>query len=243
MTIILASASPRRRDLLRQVGLEPVIIPADIDEAITETDPAEKVKKLSYLKAEAVAERLSREAAQGPEGSVARIAYGNNAIRPAQGKYIILAADTVVAIDGAILGKPKTHEEAHSMISSLQGRIHSVFTGVTLLLPACSSADDPAAPDFFNARNSADPAPTAAKAGSCAAGTADTFAVETRVHVRSMTEGEIRAYADSAEPMDKAGSYGIQGAFAAYIEGIEGDYTNVVGLPLCEVMQRLSPLL
>lgn len=199
MKIILASASPCRRDILRQVGIEPVIVPSDIDENIDETDPAEKVKKLSMLKAEAVAELLPMRPFP---------AAGDDMTRSACECDIILAADTVVTIDGEILGKPKSHEEAYHMISRLQGRAHSVFTGVSLLLPGRKP---------------------------------DTFAVETRVSVRPMTEEEIRAYSDSAEPMDKAGAYGIQGAFAAYISSIVRDYYNVVGLPICEVMKRLRP--
>ncbi len=224
MHLILASASPRRRDILRQVGIEPVIIPADIDENITETDPAEKVKKLSKLKAEAVEAALQKN----PERLTIGVKTSGISNARTACQFAILAADTVVAIDGDILGKPASHDEAFTMISRLQGHAHSVFTGVTLLLP-----------DNANTVGT----PSRAETAKSLRGTgyrADTFAVETRVHVRPMTEAEIRAYADSEEPMDKAGAYGIQGAFAAYISGIEGDYYNVVGLPISEVMRRMQ---
>ena len=122
----------------------------------------------------------------------------------------VIGADTVVASGGRILGKPGSHEEAADMIRQLAGRTHEVYTGVTVMEVAGDSMH--------------------IKTG---------FAEETKVHVLPMTEEEILAYADLDEPMDKAGAYGIQGAFAAFISGIEGDYTNVVGLPASRLYHAL----
>ncbi len=181
--VILASNSPRRRELLRQIGVEPEIRPSKIEEKVTAQTPEEVVMELSLQKAEDVAEG-------------------------AQAGALILGADTVVAVDGKILGKPESHEEAADMIRLIQGRAHEVYTGVTLI---CKE-----------------------ETGS----RGRTFAEKTQVLVYPMTEEEIKAYADSDEPMDKAGAYGIQGRFAAYIEGIHGDYNNVVGLPVGRVYQE-----
>lgn len=186
-TIILASNSPRRRELLRQIGVEPEIRPSRIEEKVTAQTPEEVVMELSLQKAEDVAEG-------------------------AQAGALILGADTVVAVDGRILGKPGSHEEAAEMIRLIQGRAHEVYTGVTLI---CKE-----------------------ETGS----RGRTFAEKTQVLVYPMTEEEIKAYADSDEPMDKAGAYGIQGRFAAYIEGIHGDYNNVVGLPVGRVYQEWKNL-
>lgn len=183
--IILASASPRRRDLLQQVGITPEIIPADVEEVITSTQPEQVVMELSAQKAKAVAGQLA--------GSGQNVA--------------VLGADTVVAADGRILGKPKDRQEAVQMLELLSGRSHQVYTGVTLV-----------------DGNS---------------GKTKTFAEKTLVQVAPLTTQQIEAYVDTGEPMDKAGAYGIQGLFAAYIEGISGDYNNVVGLPVGRVCREL----
>ena len=125
---------------------------------------------------------------------------------------IVIGADTVVAAGGRILGKPGSHEEAFEMIRSFQGSAHQVFTGVTLIL--CREKEN----------------------------IIRSFAEQTDVHVYPMTQEEIRAYAESEEPMDKAGAYGIQGHFAAFIKGIDGDYNNVVGLPVGRVYQELKQM-
>ena len=150
--------------------------------------PCEVVLELSAQKAEDIA-------AKSPVGS------------------IILGADTVVASEGKILGKPKSHQEAAEMIAGLQGKQHEVYTGVTLIL---RTEDGMEGTSFYE---------------------------KTEVRVFPMTLEEIQEYADSEEPMDKAGAYGIQGKFAAYIQGISGDYTNVVGLPVGRVCQELKKLL
>lgn len=182
--IILASASPRRRELLHQIDLEPEIIPSAIEEKITKTEPDLVVMELSEQKAMDVAETC--------RGT----------------KAFVIGADTVVAFGGSILGKPHSEEEAFEMISSLQGNTHQVYTGVTVI--------------------------------DCQTGARETFAERTEVQVYPMEDGEIRNYIATKEPMDKAGAYGIQGRFAAYIQGIHGDYNNVVGLPVGRVYQTLK---
>ena len=184
--VILASASPRRQELLRQVGIEPKVEPSQLEEVITSRDPAQVVMELSGQKAADIAEKH-----RGENG-------------------VIIGADTVVAADGVILGKPKDRADAIKMIGMLQGRSHQVFTGVTLI--------------------------------EAVSGRTITFYEKTDVHVYPMTQEQINSYADTGEPMDKAGAYGIQGSFAAYIRGIEGDYTNVVGLPVGRVCQELMKL-
>ena len=182
--IILASASPRRRELLEQIGVDFEVIPSNAEEVITSREPGEVVKELSYQKAEDVASGIS-------EG-------------------IIIGSDTIVYHDGRIMGKPSDRDEAREMLRNIQGNTHSVFTGVTVIVKENGKS-------------------------SC-----DTFFRETKVHVYPMTEQEIEKYLDTGEPMDKAGAYGIQGKFAAWIEAIEGDYNTVVGLPVSSLWQVLK---
>lgn len=186
--IILASASPRRKELLEQIGVAFTVIPSKGAETVTKTAPSDIVEELAQQKAESVA---------------AQVADG-----------IIIGADTVVCQDGKIMGKPKDHEDAHRMLQQLQGEMHSVFTGVTLIVKENGEVKD-----------------------------RQTFSQETRVYVCAMTEEEIGQYIASGEPMDKAGAYGIQGRFAAYVDSIEGDYNNVVGLPVSAVWQELKQYL
>lgn len=180
--IILASASPRRRELLAQAGFLFEVKVSDAEETIMETEPSKIVEELAQRKAEAVA--VSEENA------------------------IVIGADTIVAAEGKILGKPRSREEAFSMLSMLQGRVHQVYTGVALI--------------------------------SKEAGTErrQVFSEKTDVAMYPMTEEEIRAYIDTGEPMDKAGAYGIQGCAAVYIRKIDGDYNNVVGLPIARLYQE-----
>ena len=185
--IVLASASPRRRELLNQISLNPVIEPSTVVEVITTRVPEDAVMELSLQKAEDVA-------------------------RHQQPGTIVIGADTVVATEGRILGKPGSHQEAYEMIESFQGKTHQVFTGVTLI---------------YCGKNGT---------------TVRSFAERTDVHVYPMTPEEIRLYAEDEEPMDKAGAYGIQGRFAAFIKGIDGDYSNVVGLPVGRVYQELKQI-
>ena len=187
--IILASGSPRRKELLLQIGIVPEIIVSHVEEKITSDVPAEVVMSLAEQKAVDVAKEM-------PEGTV------------------ILGSDTVVAADGKILGKPKSHEEAHEMIRRLAVRSHQVYTGVCLVKKGPEGEAD----------------------------TVVSFYDETDVNVSPMTEKEIREYADSEEPMDKAGSYAVQGFFARYIDGLKGSYANVMGLPVHLVYQELKKL-
>ena len=188
-SIILASGSPRRKELLLQIGIVPEIIVSHVEEKITSDVPAEVVMSLAEQKAVDVAKDM-------PEGTV------------------ILGSDTVVASDGKILGKPKSHEEAYEMIRSLAGRSHQVYTGVCIVKKGAAGGKD----------------------------TVVSFYDETDVQVSGMAEAEIREYADSEEPMDKAGAYAVQGFFARYIEGLRGSYANVMGLPVHLVYRKLKEL-
>lgn len=180
---ILASASPRRKELLNQVGMQFEIIKSDVEEFITSTAPEQVVMELSRQKAEDVYHNLIDKK-----------------------DVIVIGADTIVYNNNRILGKPKDKEDAFKMISDLSGKSHDVYTGVTLDID----------------------------------GKIVSFAEKTRVDVYAMTESEIYDYIATGEPMDKAGAYAIQGYFAAYIKGIEGDYNNVVGLPVGRICQELK---
>lgn len=187
---ILASGSPRRRELLGQIGVIPEVHPSQVEERVTSRVPEEVVVELSAQKAEDVAAGLGQT-----------------------GPVLVLGADTVVAVDGRILGKPATHEEAYEMIRSIEGRTHQVYTGVTMIY----------------------------QCGDQMSGVS--FAERTDVQVFPMDEEEIRSYVSTDDPMDKAGAYGIQGIFARYIAGIHGDYNNVVGLPVGRVYQEWKAFL
>lgn len=184
--IILASGSPRRKELLELIGVEFKIKISNKEEIISSTNPEEVVKELSTMKAEDVALEV-------------------------EGPAVILGADTVVAHGGRILGKPKDEEDAVKMIRSFAGDDHFVYTGVCII------------------RKEAD--------GSVKK---ISFAEGTKVSVYPMTEEEILRYVATKEPMDKAGAYAIQGLFAPYIKGIEGDYYNIVGFPIAGIYQRLK---
>jgi len=182
--IILASASPRRRELLAALGLPFRIITSGVPEDLPpDLDVEAGVRWLARLKAEAVAETLA-------EG-------------------LVIGADTVVVIDGLALGKPRDVADACRMLRLLRGRPHRVISGVAVFDAA--------------ARRS---------------GAAST--VTTTVYMRDYSDREIEAYALSGEPLDKAGSYAIQGLGGALVERIEGCYNNVVGFPLCEVAALLE---
>lgn len=178
--LILASASPRRRELLNSIGIAYRVDASQADEDFVGA-PDEMVACLSERKAKSVAER-----------------------HPAA---LILAADTMVAIDGKNLGKPRDRKDAEEMLRELSGRWHSVFTGVCLLCPET--------------------------------GFLKVSVTETRVHFLPIPEEELMGYLDSTEPYDKAGAYAIQGAAGAFIDAIEGSYSNVVGLPLHAVAALL----
>ena len=187
--IILASASPRRRELMMQAGYEFEVQVSHKEETYSSETPDEIVKELALLKARDIAEQ--------------------NAVKD----LVVIGADTVVAYQGAILGKPKSKEDAFAMIQSFQGDKHQVYTGVAIL-----SYDEEGNETVVN------------------------HAVKTDVYVNSMTDEEIWKYIESDNVMDKAGSYGIQSGFAIHIEKIEGDYFNVVGLPISYIYNILKEI-
>lgn len=200
MKIILASASPRRKELLEQIGFQFSIQVSDVEEVITKTLPSAIVEELSAQKAKAVMDTVTGvEKAQALEENMATDA----------GELLVIGADTIVACEDQILGKPKTPEQAKEMITLLQGRTHQVYTGVTLLYRTGQG----------NIQQK-------------------TFYEATQVSFYPMTEEEIDTYVATGDCMDKAGAYGIQGFCARYIKGIEGDYNNVVGLPVGRLYQE-----
>lgn len=182
-TIILASASPRRRELLQMLGIRNLVIkPARGEEEPPNcSDPEEIVRTLASAKAREIGATAEKET-------------------------LIIAADTIVWLDGRMLGKPHSKEEAFSMLKSLSGKCHEVYTGVCVL---CGEKED------FEAER-------------------------TRVCFRELSNDEIRAYIEDGEPMDKAGAYGAQGKGALFIRSIEGDFFNVVGLPVCRLGEMLA---
>ena len=183
--IILASQSPRRKELLEQMGLEITIQPAHIDETIPKgLSPEKAVVHLAEKKAHALA-------ANHPESW-------------------IISADTIVVVDNTILGKPRAPTHAVEMITHLSGRDHHVFTGFTV---GCGGKK-----------------------------ITQSHVVKTRVRFKALSAQEIQWYANTPEPYDKAGGYGIQGIGTFLVKEIQGSYSNVVGLPMCELMQTLLNL-
>ncbi|MEW9700139.1 nucleoside triphosphate pyrophosphatase [Paenibacillus sp. SI8] len=178
-TLILASSSPRRQELIQSLGLPYIIRVSDADETVEgKITPADLVELLSIRKASTVRELLQDNEKQG----------------------IIVGSDTVVVYQGEVLGKPVDEEHSFQMLKALQGRVHEVYSGV-----ACLDA---------------------------ATGRHVVSHRVTRVSMKPMSDEQIRRYIATGEPKDKAGSYAIQGLGATIIESIEGDYFNVVGLPL-----------
>lgn len=223
MKIILASGSPRRKELLEQAGYRFIIEVSDADENIQAEFPGTLVEEVSHRKAGAVAAHYLRPAqncqpAGALAGGTAQTVASEN-VPSAAGEtasddaVTLIGADTVVVLDGKVLGKPDGEEGAVRMLRALSGRSHQVYTGVSLLLirDGVLTAEEK-------------------------------FHVCTDVTMREMTEEEIRRYVATGEPMDKAGAYGIQGKAAVFISGISGDYYNVVGLPICELTTRLRRL-
>lgn len=180
MNVILASQSPRRKELLSLLQIPFTVRAADIDESMaSQADPAAEVARVSRLKAEAI---------------------------PASPDQIVIAADTIVVCDGQLLGKPRDEDDAFRMLHMLSGRAHQVMTGLTV------------------------------RRGD----TVRSYTEITDVYFRPLSEEEIRAYIRTKDPMDKAGSYGIQSGGAVFVEKLSGDYYNVVGLPVCRLYQILK---
>ena len=182
-TIILASTSPRRKELLEILGLRFQVEPSNYEEDInSELEPHELAKSLSLRKAEMVARKH---------------------------KYaLVIAADTFIVFEGKILSKPQTETAARKMLSTINGRRHSIITGFTIM--------------------DTDSKKVLSKS------------IETKVYIRQLTSNEIDAYVRSKEPLDKAGAYAIQGLGSVIVEKIEGDYFNVVGLPLSALAEGLK---
>ncbi len=179
--IILASASPRRRELVARLGIDFEIITADCDESTDALSPADTVSALSKRKAEAVQKTLDFPA-------------------------IVIGADTIVADRGRILGKPKDAADAVEALLSLSGRTHSVFTGITLTDGEKTLTD----------------------------------VCETKITFTDISRDEAEAYVATGEPLDKAGSYGIQGLGGAFVERIDGDYYSTVGISICRLKKLLK---
>lgn len=181
MGVVLASSSPRRRELLEMLGVtEYEIIPAQVDETLPDLSPEEAVIYLARLKARTVADSCPPD-------------------------RLVIAADTLVFLDGEALGKPESTAEAKAMLRRLSGRQHTVYTGVAVM---------------ENDRALA-------------------FAEKTDVFFRELEDVEIDAYIKTGEPMDKAGAYGAQGRGAVFIRRIDGDFFNVMGLPVCRLVTEL----
>jgi septum formation protein len=190
MRYILASGSPRRKELLSKVIPEFEIIPAISEEMATQEEPLEIVKELSHQKASEIFYKTLTDSAD---------------------RIVVIGADTVVSYNHRVLGKPVDRHDARAMIKELAGRTHSVYTGVSIFAGGGGSKEE-----------------------------SFTFGECTLVRVAPMSDEEIHAYVASGESDDKAGAYGIQGDFAKFIEGIEGDYYNVVGLPIARLYKELK---
>ncbi len=171
--------------MLGQLGMEFEILVSDVEEVITETEPYRVVEELSVQKAEAV-------------------------FRRTEGDVMVIGADTVVALEGVILGKPHDEKHAKEMLKRIQAKEHCVYTGVTIYVRKGQN-------EFRN-----------------------TFSEGTVVKFYPMTDEEIDWYVETGEPMDKAGAYGIQGLGARFVERISGDYNNVVGLPIARLYQEIK---
>ena len=193
MQVILASKSPRRKEILQTLGISFTIVTADTDESSDQTDPALLVEQLSLQKAQDVLHVLEKKGELLPD-------------------TLIIASDTVVALNGEILGKPKDREDARRMINGLQNTVHHVLSGIAFC--------------YYDAQGNQKQAVSHAS---------------TAVHFGPMSKDDVQLYLDSGEPYDKAGAYAIQGLAGRWITGIEGDYFNVVGLPvnvMCELAKQ-----
>ncbi len=190
MRVILASKSPRRREILTMLGVDFEIISADADESSTEENPAALVTELSLRKGRAVRELLEKQGTWNAE-------------------TLIIASDTVVAAEGKILGKPTDEADAARMLRLLSGSTHEVVSGVALLCGDRELAD----------------------------------AEHTGVRFAEMSDTEIDWYVKSGEPADKAGAYAVQGLASLFIKGLDGDYFNVVGLPVYRLNNLVKELL
>jgi septum formation protein len=188
MKYILASGSPRRRELLARTGIEFEVIPSKMDEIITKEVPSDIVMELAYQKALNVYQKINLS------------------------DCTVIGSDTIVVYKDEILGKPADKTEAYDMLSMLADRTHQVYTGVSLLVNIGGKL------------------------------TVKTFFEKTDVTLYPISKEDLHAYVESGDPLDKAGAYGIQGDFAIHIKGINGDYNNVVGLPVGRLYQEMKAL-
>ena len=196
--ILLASASPRRRELVSRLGVPFEVFAADCDETVDGShSPDEYVKILALRKARAAMKKYREQRISGsPDASA----------REAGEPPIVIGSDTVVALDGEILGKPRDRDDAITTLMRLSGRAHRVCTGLAVIdgereIVTCGSAD---------------------------------------VYFSNLTKADCTSYTDTGEPLDKAGSYGIQGIGGAFVERIDGDYYSIVGLPLAKLRKILE---
>ncbi|MBP3274188.1 MAG: septum formation protein Maf [Butyrivibrio sp.] len=189
MKYVLASGSPRRKELLGKIIPEFEIIPAASEEKTGKVLPYEVVEELSFQKASEIFHKI---------------------LTDREDQLVVIGSDTVVSYNHKILGKPVAEADAARMVSLLSGNDHDVYSGVTVFY-----SEDGKERSF-------------------------TFSEQTKVHVAELSEDEINDYVATGEPLDKAGAYGIQGLFARYITGIEGDYYNVMGLPVARLYQELK---
>lgn len=182
--VVLASGSPRRKEIFEQVGITFEVMISNIEEVTTKEKPEEIVLELAEIKALDIAKQMNEN-------------------------VIVIGADTMVAMNGQVMGKPKNEADAKKMIGMLQGNKHQVYTGVSIVIKKSEKER-------------------------CLS-----FVEKSEVLVNPMTEGQIDAYLGTDEPYDKAGAYAIQGKFAVNIGGIEGDYYNIVGFPISRLYQVL----
>ena len=200
LKIILASGSPRRKELLAQAGYDFDVCPSLSDEDLEPMAPSEYVMLLAKKKADEVCNRIIAQ-------DVVR------RVKKLPERFVVLGADTVVSLNGRILGKPYDYDDAYNTLNSLSDQTHQVYTGVCLI--------------YVNGR---------AKSSS-------SFYEKTDVTFYPVSHDKIIQYLATNEPFDKAGSYGIQGKGGLFVKGIEGDYNNVVGLPLARVYHELDDLI
>lgn len=197
--IILASGSPRRKELLAQAGYDFDVCPSLSEEDLEVMAPSEYVMRLAKMKADEVCNRLIAEDVE-------------RRVKKLPERFVVLGADTVVSLNGRILGKPYDYDDAYNTLNSLSDQTHQVYTGVCLI--------------YVEGR----------------AKTSSSFFEKTDVTFYPVSHNEIIQYLATNEPFDKAGSYGIQGKGGLFVKGIEGDYNNVVGLPLARVYHELEEL-
>lgn len=211
--IILASASPRRKEIMEQMGIPYQVMVADVEETVSETEPSRMVQALASLKTEAVLSKYKMHDGCNGNNKDNKDNKGNKAdnINAGQEKFIIIGADTMVFFDGHALGKPKDEADAFRMLRMLSGKSHEVISGVSIIIN-----------DSRQQRLS--------------------FAVSTKVMMQNLTDEQIKDYIATGEPMDKAGAYAIQGKFGLYIREILGDYYNVVGFPISRIYEVLLDL-